>query len=173
MHGTVRDSLHLLYFSLIQDRKGHPQLIFLPFMCNLRHFEICIKLGLTTNYFNVLSFLMASLCISLTSPATLEHLEFNIRFLGCDPDDGFNTFYENLCNTNVWRHLDSIATHPNGSRLQRVQVVVNIKYSGRFDSYGDNVLESNMDKVLKAVLDGLPSLRTKGILFVEAAPLWR
>jgi hypothetical protein len=56
-------------------------------------------------------------------------------------------------------------THPNGSRLQRV--VININYSIRSESNYDN----DKDDVLKAVLDGLPLLRTKGILFVKAAML--
>jgi len=142
------------------DFLPHP--IFLPFMCHLRHFEACIDFGFSTLGFNVLSFLMGSLCISLTSPATLEYLEFNIR----EDDDGFDLFYENLRDADdVWSQLDTIATHPNGSRLQRV--VFNINYSIRSKSYYDN----DKDDVLKAVLDGLPLLRTKGILFVKVAML--
>jgi hypothetical protein len=84
---------------------------------------------------------MRSLCISLRSPATLEHLEFKIRFDGRTN----NTFYE------VLRDAD--------------QLDININYAFRYDNDGE---DPDDDKVEKAVLDGLPSLRTKGILFVEA-----
>ena len=115
--------------------------------------------------FNVLSFLMGSLCTSLTSPATLEHLEFNIRFRGNILNFDSNTFYENLRDADVWSHLDSITTHPTGSRLQRVDI--NINYRFHCD-------EPDEDEVLKAVLDGLPLLRTQGILFVQATlGTWR
>jgi hypothetical protein len=108
---------------------------------------------------------MGSLCGSLTSPATLEHLELNIWFRGASNefefyDDEFN-FYVALRDADGWRQLDSIATHPSGSRLQRVDISIN--YS--FDDDGE---ESDRDKLSKAVLDGLPLLRTKGILFVKA-----
>jgi hypothetical protein len=105
---------------------------------------------------NTLSFLMSSLRISLTSPATLEHLKLNIDFR-CFYDDNFS---EKLRHADVWRRLDSIATHPTGSRLRRVDININYTFRG---------LEGlDEDKVEKAVLDGLPLLHTKGILFVEA-----
>jgi hypothetical protein len=137
--------------------------MFLPFMSRLRFFQIYIDLGsATTKDFDILSSLMGSLCISLTSPATLEHLEFNIRFR--------HIFYENLRDADAWRHLDSIATHPTGSRLQRVDI--NINYSFHYydasEVYGGDGEDPEEDEVLKAVLDGLPLLRTKGILFVSA-----
>jgi nicotinic acid mononucleotide adenylyltransferase len=109
--------------------------------------------------FDIMSPLMRSLSISLTSPATLEHLEFNIE-----------TFYEDLCGADAWRHLDSwsdldsITTHPTGSRLQRVDI--KISYSFRY--YYNMQLHKDKPEVVKAVLDGLPLLRAKGILFVEA-----
>ena len=139
--------------------------IFLPFICRLRFLEIYIDLGRATiSDFRTLSFLMGSLCISLTSPATLEHMEFNIRFCGAidDFDINLNRFYETLRGADAWSHLDSIATHPAGSRLQRVDI--NIKYGFIYDE--DE--EEPDNKVLKAVLDGLPLLRMKGILFVKA-----
>jgi hypothetical protein len=100
------------------------QSIFLPFMCRLRFFEVHIGLSATIHDFSLLSFFMESLCISLTSPATLEHLKLNIRFRGSniynsDP----NAFYENLRHADVWRHLDSITTLPTGSRLRRVDII--------------------------------------------------
>ena len=134
--------------------------IFLPFMCRLRFLEIYISLGsVSTHNFNILSFLMGSLCISLTSPATLEHLKLNIRFRGHINNFTSNTFYENLRDADAWRHLDSIATHSTGSQLQRVDI--NIDYAFRCVIFDE-------DEVEKAVFDGLPLLRTKGILFVEA-----
>lgn len=155
------------YFSLIGDKEGSTEPIFLPFMCHLRFFEIYISLGSGIMYdFEVLSFLIGSLCVSLTSPATLKHLEFNIRFRGgYDMDNDFDSdiFYENLRGADVWSHLDSIITRPTGSRLQ--QVDINIYCSYPYDYVGEG---PEKDRVLKAVLDGLPFLRTEGILrFVE------
>jgi hypothetical protein len=163
-HGTIFPSS--AYFPLIQDREGRNNSIFLPFMCRLRFFKIDVNLGsATVRDFEVLSFLMGSLCISLTSPATLEHLEFNIFFRGSDNNfiHSFDRFYEDLRDADAWSHLDSIASHPTGSRLQRVDI--NIDYTFRDD---DNVMEPPEDEVLEAVLDGLPLLHTKGILFVKA-----
>ena len=106
------------YFSLIQDREG-PTETFLPFMCCLRFFKINIYLSPATRYdFDILSFLMGSLCISLTSPATLEHLEFNISFSGDDNYFYDNGFYHDLQEADVWDHLDSITSHQSGSQLQ-------------------------------------------------------
>ena len=100
---------------------------------------------------------MDSLCISLTSPATLEHLQFNINIF-CDGEGN-----DGLRDAEVWSHLDSIATHPTGSQLQRVDI--NINYCLR---KVNDAMELDKDEVEKAVLDSLPSLRAKGILFVEA-----
>jgi len=141
--------------------------IFLPFMCHLRSLEIHLDFSSgTTHDFNVLSFLMRSLSISLTSP---EHLEFNIEFHGYNQFNP-NTFYENL--RSAWSHLDSITTHPNISQLQRVDI--NIDYAAYCKH--DDGAEPDKDEFLKAVFDGLPLLRTKGILFVEAVlgkiPMW-
>jgi hypothetical protein len=121
--------------------------------------------------FGVLSFLMGSLGMSLTSPASLEHLEFDIRFQDSYPFDSdiitpFNPdrFIENLRDADVWSHLDSIITHPAGSRLKRIDI--NIDYTFRCNDFREeHVRDENV--VLKAVLDGLPSLSTKGILFVK------
>ena len=133
-------------------------------MCRLRFFQIFVYLDSATTYdFGILSFLMGSPSISLTSPATLEHLEFNISF-SFDPDEfqGKDLFYQDLREADVWSHLDSIATLPTGSRLQRVDI--NIFYYFRY--YNGN--EPSEDAVVEAVLDGLPLLRTKDILFVKA-----
>jgi hypothetical protein len=134
---------------------------FLPFMCRLRFFEIYAYIGSATmDDYNILSLFMGSLRISLTSPATLEHLKFNVQFRcsSCNYDF-FNTYYADFCDADVWRHLDSITTHPTGSRLRRVDI--NISYAVRCE-------EPDEDKIKKAVLDGLPLLHKKGILFVEA-----
>ena len=70
----------------------------------------------------------------------------------------------NLRNVDAWNHLDSITTHPAGSRLQ--QVVINICFFFRYFDYG---VELDADRVEKAVLEGLPSLLTKGIIvFVKS-----
>ena len=69
--------------------------------------------------------------------------------------------YDNLRDTDLWRHLDTIATHPTYSKLQRVDI--NIRYA-----YDVDEPDVDSDKVKEAVLDGLPLLRMKGILFVKA-----
>jgi hypothetical protein len=147
-----------VYFSLIKDIEISTESIFLPFICRLRFFKIYIGLGYM-NDFDILSSLMGSLCVSLTYPATLEHLEFKISFYNLD----FDIFYETLRDADVWSHLDSITIHPTGSRLQRVDI--NFDYSFRYD---DRVQNPGKDKILKAVLNALPLLRTKGILFVKS-----
>jgi hypothetical protein len=151
------------YFSLIRDREGSTRWKVLPFLCRLRFFEIHANLGYATRHaFEILSFIVGSLYVSLTSPATLEHLEFNICFRGDRNDFEPSIFYNDLRNANVWRHLDSMTTDPTGSRLQRVDI--NIDYT--FCSDVGN--EPDEDEVLKAVIDGLPLLHRKGILTVEA-----
>jgi hypothetical protein len=163
VHGTR--FFTFAYFSLIWDMKGPTAPIFLPFMCRLRFFEIDIHpYSATMSDFDILSFLMRSLCVSLTSPATLEHIKLNIRFRSGDDQFDQNEFYEDLRDADVWSHLDSIITHPTGSRLQRVDI--DIDYTFRYD---DEVMEPHNNGILEAVLDGLPLLREKGILFVEAA----
>ena len=87
-------------------------------MCGLRFFEIYINLGCATLGDYNLSFLMGSLYMSLTSPATLEHLEFNIGFRHHYTYFNPYKFIEDLCDAHVWwSSLDS-TTHPIGSRLQ-------------------------------------------------------
>ena len=131
-------------------------------MCRLRFLEIYLDLCSGTEHgFNILSFLISSLSISLTAP---EHLAFNIQFHGYSIFDP-NTFYESL--RNAWSLLDSISTHPTISRLQRVNININyVLYRGH-----DGGVEPDKDKISKAVLDGLPLLFRKGILFVEAVRL--
>jgi hypothetical protein len=145
------------YFLLIQDREDPAQSIFLPFMCSLRFFKIYVGICYTSDL-DILSSLMGSLCVSLTSPATLEHLEFKISFYDFGYD--FDRFHEDLRDADVWRHLDSFTIHPTGSRLQRVDIFID--HTFRFDDLQPD------DEIVEAVLDSLPSLRTKGILFVEA-----
>ena len=145
--------------------------MFLPFMCRLRSFEIDVNFNdRTMHYFDiVLSFLMGSLCISLTSPATLEHLKVNISFHGRIGDFDSDTFYGDLRDADLWTHLDSIIAHPTGSRLQRVDI--NLDYCDLqvhdFDQDEPYVDEPDEHDVLNAVLDGLPLLRSKDILFVN------
>ena len=153
-------------FPLIQEHKGPTRSMFLPFMCRLRFFEIFVDLGSATMHdFDILSFLMGSLCISLTSPATLERLKFNISFHDNTYNFDYYTFYEELRDADVWRHLDCITTHPTGSRLQRVDITVN--WFGQYN----NQFEPDKNEVLQIVLNGLPLLRSKDILFVEANSL--
>ena len=157
------------YFLLILDKKAPSNWEFLPFICGLRFFKINIELDSATAHdFDILSSLMGSLCMSLTSPATLEHLEFGIHFTDKYTHltahfDSYR-FIENLRDADAWSHLDSIATHPAGSRLQRVDIIIN--YTFCYVDHGD---EPDKDGIQKAVLDGLPSLLTKGIaVFVES-----
>jgi hypothetical protein len=154
-----------VYFSLIREREGPTQSIFLPSMCRLRFFEIFVNFNYETlhGFDIVLSFLMGSLRISLTSPATLEHLKFNIMFRGEVRQSDYLGFYDILRSAEVWGHLDSFTTLPTGSQLQRVDI--NIDYCLR---ESNNYAEPDEDSVLEAVLVNLPLLRMKGILFVEA-----
>ena len=149
--------------------EGLTEPIFLPFMCRLRVLEIYIDpCSATMKDFDVLSFLIGSLRISLTSPATLEHLKFNIVFEGDDNQLEFNhfRFLDDLGDADVWSHLDSIITHPTGSRLQRVDV--NIEYAFGYD---EGVIVPHPTQVSEPVLDALPLLREKGILFVKATEI--
>ena len=133
-------------------------------MCRLRVLEIYIDTSSTRlRDFDTLSFLIRSLRVSLTSPATLEHIKFSIVFTGNDDNFLHAEFYDDLRDADVWGHLDSIITHPTGSRLQRVEI--NVEYPFRFDDY---VIEPSDTEVSGPVLDALPLLRKKGILFVKA-----
>ncbi|KAM6492892.1 hypothetical protein JOM56_011026 [Amanita muscaria] len=147
-----------------RTRFGPTEPIFLPFMCRLRVFEIRIDpSSATMSDFDILSFLVRSLRVSLTSPATLEHIKFDILFFGKDSNFDYYTLFDDLRNADVWSHLDSIITHPTGSRLQRVDI--NIECMFRYD---DDVMKPDETLVMEPVLDALPLLREKGILFVEA-----
>ena len=158
---VVRDSLICSILPNLRQRRTES--IFLPFMCRLRFLEIYMDLRIGTTFdFRILSLLMASLCTSVTSSATLEHMQFNIQFRDRMNDFNFHSFYMDLRVADTWRHLDSITTHPAGSRLQRVDI--NLDYAFRYDEDG---AELDKDEVFKAVLDALPLLRTKGILFVK------
>ena len=131
-------------------------------MSRVRFLEIYLELGPgSTDDFEILASLMGSLSISLTSP---ERLEFNIRFLASNYNKFKpSTFYENLLRNAAWRHLESIATHSSGSELQRVDIKINYAFYCEQDDGAEPV----KDKVLKAVIGGLPLLCRKGILFVE------
>ena len=101
-------------------------------MCRLCFFEIYADLGPATMHdFDILSFLMGSLCMSLTSPATLEQLKLSISFYRNTDKVDYYTFYENLRDADVWSLLDSITTHPTGSRLQRVDLKYLLLVSSR------------------------------------------
>jgi hypothetical protein len=155
------------YFSLIWGLEGPTEPIFLPFMCRLRVLKIYINpFSATMSDFDILSILIRSLRVSLTSPATLEHIKFNIVFTGGSNRFDHDGFYDDLHNADVWSHLDSIITHPTGSRLQRVDI--NIKYNFVYrDDDSEYIMEPLNTEVLEPVLDALPLLRKKGILFVE------
>ena len=164
------------YFLLIQHIGNFTRPIFLPFICRLRFLETSINLdSATRDDFHILSLLMGSLCISLTSPATLEHLKLEIRFRNYTGED-FDcfAFYEDLRNAEVWSHLDSITSHPAGSRLQRVDIIINyafrlIRHNNDSDEdESDDGDEPDVVEVVEAVLDGLPLLCAKDILFVKA-----
>ena len=131
-------------------------------MRRVRFLEIYLDLSSGTEHdFNVLSFLIRSLSISLASP---EHLEFNIQFHGFIFNPFVpNTLYENLRNT--WSHLDSIVTHPTNSQLLRVDININCVFHYELDGA---YFDPDKNEISKAVLDGLPLLCSKGILFVEA-----
>ena len=149
--------------SLIWDVEGVTEPIFLPFMCRLRVLEIRIDpCSATMRDFGILSLLIRSLFISLTSPATLEHLKIDIVFKGSGYFDYYALFDE-IRDAEVWSHLDSIITHPTGSRLQTVGVC--ITYSPRCDSKG---VEPDETEVLEPFLDALPLLCEEGILYVQA-----
>ena len=138
--------------------------IFLPFMCRLRVLDIYIDpSSARLRAFDILSFLFRSLRLSLTSPATLEHLKLGIVFTSYSYSFFWNAFFDKLRDADFWRHLDSIITHPASSRLQRVDIV--IYYTFRRN---DNVKEPDNTEVSEPVLDALPLLRKKGILFIKA-----
>ena len=68
-----------IYFSLIWDIESPSEPIFLPFLCRPRLLEFGL-LSSTIDDLNILSFVVRSLRVSLTPPATLEHLKLNIEF---------------------------------------------------------------------------------------------
>ncbi|KIK07011.1 hypothetical protein K443DRAFT_673907 [Laccaria amethystina LaAM-08-1] len=71
--------------------------VFLPFMSHLRVLEMDINPSSATMFdFAILSFLTRSLCASLTSPVTLEHLKLNITFEGLGPGSGLDRYLEAL-----------------------------------------------------------------------------
>ena len=143
--------------------KGPTEPIFLSFICCLRVLEIYIgPFSATMSELYILSLLIRSLRVSLT-PATLEHLKFKIVLTARRNHFNHDEFFYDLRNADVWSHLDSIITHPTGSQLQRVDI--NIKYAFRYD---DDIMEPDNTEVSKPVLDALPLLREKGILFVKA-----
>ena len=88
---------------------------------------------------------MCSLCLSLTTPTTLEHLKFKIVF---EYNSNYYALFNDLRDADVWRHLDSIVTDLTGSRLQRVNI--DISYNFHFD---DNMEQPHQPKLL--VLDAL------------------
>ena len=155
---TGKSFLSSVYLVVIHRRSYRSiDLIFLPFMYHLRFLEIYLDLREGTEHdFKILSLLIRSLSISLASP---EHLKFKIRFRNDSPYFPY-TLYDNL--RNVWSPLDSITVHPTSSQLQRVDI--NIKYAFVY-----NVAERpDENEISKVILDGLPLLRTKGILYVRS-----
>ena len=146
--------------SLIWDMEGPTEPIFLPFMGCLHVFEIYVRYA---SDLDTLSLLMRSLRVSLTSPATLEHLKITIEFEGNDNHFNYYALFDELRDADVWHHLDSMIAHPIGSLLQRVDI--HIPYCFGYDDDGQ---EPRDTEVMEPVLDALPLLREKGILFVEA-----
>ena len=133
-------------------------------MCRLRIFKIYIALSSAKmRDFDILSLSMRSLHVSLTSPATLEHLKFDILFQNNSKRFSHDAFYRDLRGAHVWRHLDSTIIRPTGSRLQRVDI--DIQYNFRHNKY---VIEPDNADILESVLGALPLLRKKGILSVKA-----
>jgi len=165
VHGTSYSAS--AYLSLIWDITGPAESVFLPFMCRLRVLEInCVPRSANISDLQILSFLIRSLHLSLTSPPTLEHLKLRITFERSRYFFNHDAFYDDLRDADFWRHLDSIVTHPSGSRLQRVDI--DIKYYLRDD---DAVGEPDPSQVEGPVLDALPLLREKGILSCSSKPL--
>jgi len=151
-------------FKLIKGIAGLTEPRFLPFMCRLRVFEIhlCTVISTAATGIHTLLPLMDSLYISLTSPATLEHLKVSIVYEG--GDDPFSSI-DSVYNPDVWRHLDSIITRPTGSRLQKVDI--NIDCTFRYD-FIEFVRLPDEKEVVEPILHSLPLLREKGILVVRA-----
>jgi hypothetical protein len=99
--------------------EGLTEPIFLPFMCCLHVFKINVHpSSATMSGFDILSFLMHSLRVSLTSPATLKHLKFNIVFEANSNHFNYCALFDDLCDADVWSHLNSIITHPTGSHTR-------------------------------------------------------
>jgi hypothetical protein len=135
-------------------------------MCRLRHFCINVDLGSASfPDFNILFSLIRSLRVSLTSPATLEILALFISITPILVDN----FYQysssgEFRNTRFWSLLDSIITCPSGSLLQSVNIYITCRFDRlRHDRWD---VRLKQDEISEQVLDGLPLLREKGILFV-------
>ena len=106
---------------------------------------------------------MDSLCITLTSPGIVEQLEFNILFHGSE------YYSDERLLRDVWSHLDTITTYSTSSQLRRVNINIEYYYYyGDGDDDIDHDEEFNGNRIEKAVLDGLPLLRSEGILFVSS-----
>jgi len=148
------------YFSLILDIESLPKPIFLPFMSHPRVVEIdASPYSTTIRDMNILSFMIRTLGVSLASPATLEHLKFSIEIESDDDHFNGNAIFDDLRYADVWKHLDSFSTHPSCSRLQRVDIEI---------KFEDNLVGYDETKVVKPILDALPLLGRRGILFVKS-----
>jgi hypothetical protein len=154
------------YFSLIWYIADLPEPTFLPLMSHLRVFTLCINPlppGTWINDFDILPFLIQSLLVTLSSPATLEHVKLYLDFSDVEDRDAL---LDDLHDAGVWKQLDSIITHPTGSRLQRVDI--NIAYQPASDNESDDIVGTGEADVANRIFDALPLLREKGVLFVEA-----
>ena len=78
------------------------------------------------------------------------------------------TFFYNLRDGDVWSYLDSITTHPTGSRLHRVDINIINKHDFQYDANG---AKPDNTEFSESLLDVLPLLRKKGILFVKATEI--
>jgi hypothetical protein len=74
-------------------------------------------------------------------------------------DEFRHTFFDEIRDADFWGDLNSFATHPASSRLQRVEIHIG--------SWANPPLcWSDRDKAMESVYDWLPLLRDRGILFV-------
>ena len=131
-----------LFFTSSRQRRANmiTKSIFLPFMCRIRilKIDICLHPPPGDNFY-LSYFVIRSLFINLTSPATIEQLEFNAEFSRIVIE--YDSFYDNLRDADLGRHLDSIATHPTDLRVD-----INIIYAYDVDEF-------DVDRVKEVVFD--------------------
>jgi hypothetical protein len=97
-------------------------------MNHLRYFKVVVDIDLDCDN---LCFLIRSLLFSLASHAILEHIELKISFRSYHDHLNYYGLFEGLRGVDFWNHLDSITAHPIGSRLQRVDINIEVVRYGR------------------------------------------